>query len=138
MSKTNRGLLEAYRRKRAFDRTSEPFGGGTVMVWDAGTYRNLKRIEENGPSLAEQLKAGHVTIWLEGRKLTGGFALNRIAEQPAERWLLVKMKDEGADARRKPVRTETESVLSGRSLAAIEEAEKNDRQAQAGGDDTDG
>ena len=37
-----------------------------MIVWDAGSYRNLD--EER--SMAEQLDAGHVRFWLEGQKLT--------------------------------------------------------------------
>ena len=36
-----------------------------------------------------------------------------------ERWLLVKMADEEADARRKPVKTQPESVLSGRTIEQV-------------------
>jgi hypothetical protein len=51
-------------------------------------------------------------VWLEGRKLRGGYALTRIGKR--ERWLLVKMDDEGADRRRNPVSSQPESVLSRR------------------------
>jgi hypothetical protein len=40
--------------------------------------------------------------------------LNRTGKDEA--WLLVKKSDEDADARRKPVRNQPESVLSGRTL----------------------
>jgi hypothetical protein len=33
-----------------------------------------------------------------------------------EKWLLVKMDDEGADARRNPVKRQPKSVLSGRTI----------------------
>ena len=36
-----------------------------------------------------------------------------------ERWLLVKMADEQADARRKPVKSQPESVLSGRTVEQV-------------------
>ena len=42
------------------------YGAGAVIVWDAGSYRNLD--EER--SMAEQLDAGHAKFWLEGEKLT--------------------------------------------------------------------
>jgi hypothetical protein len=44
-----------------------------------------------------------------------------VARGDDERWLLVKMKDKDADARRKPVSTERRSVLSGRTVDAVEE-----------------
>jgi DNA ligase D-like protein (predicted 3'-phosphoesterase) len=97
------------------------YGGGTVIVWDAGPYRNLKRDDEgNEVPVAEALAQGALEIWLEGRKLRGGYALvhGRVGGKD-ENWLLVKMKDEGADARRNPTSTEPESVLSGRTLDEV-------------------
>jgi len=59
-------------------------------------------------------------VWLEGHKLRGGYALTRIGSGRSERWLLVKVDDEGADARRNPVKTEPTSVISGRTSKEIE------------------
>jgi hypothetical protein len=58
-------------------------------------------------------------VWLEGEKLGGGFALTRAGSGKRPRWLLVKMDDEGADARRNPVSTAPRSVLSGKTLEEI-------------------
>ncbi len=96
------------------------YGGGAVLVWDTGTYRNLK---EAGESMGAALDAGHATFWLSGKKLRGGYALTRTGGGRQERWLLVKMKDEEADARRNPVSTEPSSVLSGRDLDEIRSQE---------------
>ena len=86
------------------------YGAGTVIVWDAGTYRPL------GDKPFEQaLEEGHASFWLEGKKLKGGYSLTRIAKGKDERWLLVKRDDEAADRRRNPVSTQPESVLSGRT-----------------------
>jgi hypothetical protein len=60
-----------------------------------------------------------VTVWLEGRKLRGGYALTRIGKGSRGRWLLVKMDDEEADARRKPVKSQPESVRSGRTIQQV-------------------
>ncbi|GAB4336236.1 MAG: hypothetical protein Kow0099_09130 [Candidatus Abyssubacteria bacterium] len=95
------------------------YGAGTVLVWDTGTYRNLK--EDAGISMAEAIKNGHATFWLEGKKLKGGYALTRFRKGKDESWLLVKMDDDKADARRDPVSTEPKSVLSGRTLEEIAE-----------------
>lgn len=99
----------------------DQYGGGTVMVWDRGWYRNNKEEEEDGnvPSVARQLEDGHATVWLEGEKISGGYALIRTGGGKKPRWLLVKMKDERADARRNPVSTEPDSVLSGRTMEEI-------------------
>jgi DNA ligase D-like protein (predicted 3'-phosphoesterase) len=108
----------------------EEYGGGTVIVWDAGPYRNLRRDDEGEEiPMAKTLRDGQAEVWLEGKKLRGGYALihSRLGGKK-ENWLLVKMKDEGADARRRPVRTEPRSVLSGRTLEEVarEEGEEEE------------
>lgn len=103
----------------------DEYGGGTVLVWDTGPYRNLK--EDEGVSTEDALEDGHLTVWLEGEKLEGGYALTRTETggDPSN-WLLVKMDDAGADARRNPVSTEPESVLSGRTIERIAEEAPGD------------
>lgn len=92
------------------------YGAGTVVVWDTGTFRNLSEHDGESTDLAEALDRGHFVVWLEGEKLSGGYALTRTKLQGGDDgWLLVKMKDEGADRRRKPAKTQPESVLSGRT-----------------------
>jgi len=100
----------------------DAYGGGTVMVWDRGSYRNLKEAdegEEMPKSVAKQLEEGHATIWLEGEKLSGGYALIRTGKGDDPRWLMIKMSDDQADARRNPTSTEPRSVKTGRSLDEI-------------------
>ena len=95
------------------------YGAGAVLVWDHGTYRNLRAEDDEPASMAEALQDGHVAVWLEGEKLRGGYALIRTGKGDDNRWLLIKMKDEEADARRNPVSTQPESVLTGRTLEEI-------------------
>jgi len=103
----------------------DQYGGGTTLVWDAGTYRNLKRDDEGQEvPLADQIDDGHLTVWLEGEKIVGGMALTRTSHGKEERWILVKMDDEGADARRNPTSTEPESALTGRTLGEVREDEE--------------
>jgi DNA ligase D-like protein (predicted 3'-phosphoesterase) len=107
------------------------YGAGTVMVWDRGSYRNLKEEneeEKKKKSVAEQIKDGHVTIWIEGEKISGGYALVRTGKGKDTRWLLIKMDDEEADARRNPTSTEPKSVKTGRTLKEIrkEDSEENE------------
>jgi hypothetical protein len=107
-----------------------------VLVWDTGGYRNLMAEKEEPLTMAEALEQGHAEVWLEGRKLQGGYALVCTGGGGAggggsgsgPRWLLVKMKDDGADARRNPVSTEPDSVLSGRSLEEIRREESTGRE----------
>jgi len=91
------------------------YGAGPVIVWDTGTYRNLNEKDGREVPMAEALDRGHAKFWLEGRKLTGGYALTRtpVGGSEREKWLLVKLRDEAADARRNPVSTQPESVISG-------------------------
>jgi DNA ligase D-like protein (predicted 3'-phosphoesterase) len=93
------------------------YGGGAVIVWDAGTYRNLD--EER--SMAEALDAGHAKFWLDGVKLTGGWTLQRTSAGAKPQWLLIKRRDAGADADRDPQRTQPESVKSGRTIEQVAE-----------------
>ena len=102
------------------------YGAGTVVVWDAGTYRNLKEDDDGEPvPVEDQVADGHATVWLEGEKLAGGYALTRVATGDDERWLLVKMDDDEADARRNPVSTEPASVKTGRTIEEVAEAESD-------------
>ena len=103
------------------------YGAGAVSVWDRGTYRNLRaEKEDDGASMETALEEGKAEVWLEGEKISGGYALVRMQTGNEERWLLIKMDDEEADARRKPTSTEPESVLSGRTVEEIAEEESGD------------
>ncbi len=103
------------------------YGAGAVLVWDTGSYRNLRA--DKGPhsvGMEDALEDGLIKVWLEGEKLRGGYALKRTDDGEQSRWLAIKMKDDAADARRNPVSTEPESVLTGRSLDDIADESAND------------
>jgi DNA ligase D-like protein (predicted 3'-phosphoesterase) len=98
------------------------YGAGTVMVWDKGTYENRRaRKEGDGADMARSIEDGKVEVVLDGRKISGGYHLIRTGTEKGERsrWLLMKARDEKADARRNPLSTETKSVRSGRTLEEI-------------------
>ncbi|MGH2979908.1 MAG: DNA polymerase ligase N-terminal domain-containing protein [Solirubrobacterales bacterium] len=95
------------------------YGAGEVIVWDAGTYRSLT----DGPVEAA-VKKGHLSVWLEGEKLRGGWTLQRTRGGAKPQWLLIKRRDEGADARRNPVSTQPGSVLSGRTIDDLANRDK--------------
>jgi DNA ligase D-like protein (predicted 3'-phosphoesterase) len=92
------------------------YGAGPVIVWDAGTYRNLTEKDGHEIPVEDAVDAGHVKVFLEGQKLRGGYALTRIGRGKKPRWILVKLRDDHADARRNPVRTERRSVTTGRTI----------------------
>jgi DNA ligase D-like protein (predicted 3'-phosphoesterase) len=80
------------------------YGAGQVIVWDRGSYENLR--EE---SMEDALDAGHASFRLEGE------SLRRIE---GRRWLLVKRRDEEADGG-DPVAERPESVVSGRTIEEL-------------------
>jgi DNA ligase D-like protein (predicted 3'-phosphoesterase) len=90
------------------------YGAGRVIVWDTGTWRSLTE-----GSVEEALERGHLSVWLEGEKLRGGWTLQRTGSGAKPQWLLIKRRDEGADARRNPVSTQRRSVLSGRTVDEV-------------------
>jgi DNA ligase D-like protein (predicted 3'-phosphoesterase) len=106
------------------------YGGGTVMVWDTGSYQNTTEHRGESVTMSEGLDRGHVTFSLKGTKLGGEFALTRTRTSPKEQWILVKRRDTDASARRDPVKSATKSALSGRTMRQIEtdahRAEKGD------------
>ena len=95
------------------------YGGGTVLVWDTGSYRNLTEKKGEAIPMGQAMAHGHVKVWLEGRKLKGGYALTRFKTGKDESWLLVKADDAEADPGRNPVADEPGSVLTGRTLEEI-------------------
>jgi len=96
------------------------YGAGAVIVWDTGPYRNVTERDGREIPIDEALEAGHAVVELDGKKLRGAYAMTRTgAEGDRERWLLVKKRDAAADARRNPISTEPESVLSGRTVEEV-------------------
>lgn len=103
------------------------YGGGTVMIWDTGTIQSNKKDDHgNIISLEESFKNGSIEVTLFGKKLQGGYNLVEMkGGRMKGNWLLMKQDDAGADARRNPVSTQSESAVSGRSLKEIAEDEKD-------------
>ncbi|VVT26113.1 DNA ligase D [Rhizobium sp. EC-SD404] len=70
------------------------YGGGTVMLWDQGTWEPLHDPEEG-------LKEGKLHFNLHGERMTGGWALVRIKPRKGEKrdnWLLIKERDAVAES----------------------------------------
>lgn len=91
------------------------YGAGTVIVWDQGTFRNLRE----PLSLERSLEEGQVEIYLQGKKLKGGFVLRRFRRGTKELWLLIKMRDKKLDTRRDILKTAPQSVLSGKTIEEL-------------------
>jgi len=92
------------------------YGAGTVMVWDIGSYKNLRDI-----SMEDALKEGKIEISLEGKKLTGAFALIRTERENKDKhdWLFFKMKDDKAKVPGNITETQPKSALTDRTLEEI-------------------
>jgi bifunctional non-homologous end joining protein LigD len=88
------------------------YGGGTVMIWDWGTFE----LEESTP--AESLRRGEVKFRLNGVRLKGRYALVRTRSE--KDWLLIKKKDEAADPNF-DIEKFTTSVKTGRTKEEIEQ-----------------
>jgi bifunctional non-homologous end joining protein LigD len=93
------------------------YGGGTVMIWDKGTWT-----PDQDPHKA--MKKGHLDFELEGDKLHGHWHLVRMHPRPGERqepWLLIKGGDEFARKKSDPDILEemAESATTGRSMEEI-------------------
>ncbi len=101
------------------------YGGGPVIVWDRGVYQNISHTRSGKEmSIEEALEKGDVKVFLLGEKVKGPYALVRTSKPgDREQWLLIKKKGEGADARRKPVSSQPESVLTGRTIEKVLEEE---------------
>jgi DNA ligase D-like protein (predicted 3'-phosphoesterase) len=97
------------------------YGGGPVIVWDRGVFQNISETKSGKPmKLSEAIEKGDVKFFLLGEKVKGAYALVRTSK-PGEReqWLLIKKRDEGADARRRPTSSQPESVLTGRTIEQV-------------------
>jgi DNA ligase D-like protein (predicted 3'-phosphoesterase) len=99
----------------------EGYGAGAVIVWDTGTYDNITLKDGRIVPAAEALEHGHLVVRLHGKKLEGGYVLERMGKDGD--WLLIKTDDAGADARRKPTSTEPESGLSDRTIEQVAKEE---------------
>lgn len=110
----------------------DEYGGGTVIVWDVGTYDNLTTDDGEEIPVADAIERGHVVVGLHGEKIEGGYALTRFRDDDG--WLVVKTRDDHADARRNPTSTQPESVLSGLTNDEVAEQAADDRSSDGSGD----
>jgi len=96
------------------------YGGGTVMVWDYGTYRPENAegaVSQDNKLMKKQLSDGSIKIILKGKKLQGAWHLVQMKGKE-NMWLLMKSKDEFAGAK---VKFDENSAISGLDFKGIEE-----------------
>ena len=99
------------------------YGAGRVIVWDAGTYKSIKKDKGgNVMPMERALKIGTAEIRLTGQKIRGGYALIQTKMRGQKKnWLLVKKKDRANPSHRDPTKLAPKSVLTGRTIEEVEE-----------------
>jgi bifunctional non-homologous end joining protein LigD len=94
------------------------YGGGTVMLWDRGTWSVIK-----GKSV-EDLEKGHLHFVLDGERMKGEWLLIRLkprGKEKRENWLLRKIDDGFAGGTDLLVESALTSVSTGRTMQEIAE-----------------
>jgi bifunctional non-homologous end joining protein LigD len=93
------------------------YGGGTVMLWDRGTYD----AEDGGgaESLRRGYEKGDLKIVLDGKRLKGGWVLVRMQRPGKPQWLLIKHRDGTAEPGRDITAEQTTSVVTKRTMEQI-------------------
>ncbi|HET7041926.1 MAG TPA: DNA polymerase ligase N-terminal domain-containing protein [Gemmatimonadales bacterium] len=93
------------------------YGGGTVMLWDRGTYE----AEDGGgvESLRRGYEKGDLKFVLHGKRLQGGWVLVRMQRPGRPQWLLIKHRDRYADSKADVTRDNTTSVTTRRTMDQI-------------------
>ncbi|HEX2974801.1 MAG TPA: non-homologous end-joining DNA ligase, partial [Bacteroidales bacterium] len=103
------------------------YGGGTVIVWDEGTYEDAELVgkpkKEQEKSLLDGLYSGKVKIVLQGKKLKGRYALIKAKDKDDNSWFFMKMKDEEASP--EDITLKDKSVLSGKNIEQVKRTSRN-------------
>ena len=100
------------------------YGGGTVMIWDRGSYSYW----EDDPDPVERLRDGYargdLKFVLRGSRLKGSWVLVRTRRGTAEKpqWLLIKHRDAFARSGSEIVEEKLRSVVSRRTMTGIAKA----------------
>ena len=106
------------------------YGGGTVMVWDRGTWT------PESPDADAALKKGDLKFSLDGQKLKGSWVLVRTRgryQGGKNTWLLIKHRDAYASTE-DIAETQPRSVVSKRLLIEIARDEGGNMEKAATGD----
>ena len=96
------------------------YGGGTVIVWDTGSYTSEQEI-------SDQFAKGKITFTLFGQKLRGRFSLVKTSRK--DQWLLIKGNDEFESEEDLTI-TRPESILTGRTNQDLENGKLHRRKTK--------
>jgi bifunctional non-homologous end joining protein LigD len=106
------------------------YGGGTVMIWDQGTWTPEK------PDVDAALAKGDLKFSLSGKKLQGSWVLVRTRPRAGDAkaaWLMIKHRDQWATTE-DIAELAPRSVVSNRLLVEIARDEGGDLRKAADGD----
>lgn len=104
------------------------YGGGTVMLWDFGTWEPIEDPKKG-------FKSGKLKIHLKGDRMQGDWALIRMklkSGEKRENWLLIKEHDRFATEGGSQLLDKDTSVSTGRKMSAIEQGKPPARRAKKG------
>ena len=117
------------------------YGGGTVMLWDRGTYTpdEPKKDEDAASAVRRGLRSGKLSFTFSGERLQGSFALVRTDGGEKPKWLLIKHRDEHASSAGDITAEVQTSVASARTMEEIaaesERVWRSNRHGAAGGEE---
>jgi bifunctional non-homologous end joining protein LigD len=93
------------------------YGGGTMMLWDTGTWEPLA-----GKDPTKTLPEGHLHFFLHGQRLKGEWMLFRLkprGKEKGENWILRKVTDDEVGGSDDLVGTHLTGVVSGLTMEEI-------------------
>ncbi|MDB5352181.1 MAG: ykoU [Planctomycetota bacterium] len=95
------------------------YGGGTVAIWDHGTYESLMEDKPEPKTAAEGIDDGRLEFVMHGKRLKGKFTLIRMKWGKGKpQWLLMKSKDEFAEEGTEPEESKPKRAKAPRTKAA--------------------
>jgi bifunctional non-homologous end joining protein LigD len=113
------------------------YGGGTVMLWDRGTYTADNTVDGDDPAAMRRgYAAGELKFTLNGERLQGSWALIRMRRRDSDsskpQWLLIKHRDDAARDESDIVAETMTSVVTGRTMDEIAQRKKRPAKKPAG------
>jgi bifunctional non-homologous end joining protein LigD len=105
------------------------YGGGTMMLWDTGTWEPLA-----GKDPSKTLPEGHLHFFLQGHRLKGEWMLFRLkprGKEKGENWILRKVTDDQVGGSEDLVGTHLTGMVSGLTMEQIASGERGKSRAPA-------
>ena len=107
------------------------YGGGTVMIWDYGSYTSAADEDDPEAALRAGYRKGDFKFVLRGKRLKGSWVLVRTKgrgeRSRQQQWLLIKHRDDTADPDIDPTEAYRTSARTGRTMDEIAEGQRKRR-----------